>query len=108
MKEVKFIGSSLYDLRNFPSDVRYKLGVELMAVQYGNMPRNYKPMQTVGFGVYEIRIKSNDGAFRIIYTAKFNDTVYVLHAFNKKTQKTNTQDINLAKQRYKLILQLKK
>lgn len=101
-KPVHFIGSSRDDLREFPSDVRKALGEELLRVQNGLMPVDFKPMKEVGKGAYEIRVHL-DGAWRVIYVAKFANAVYVLHAFEKKTQKTSQNDIELAKQRYKLI-----
>jgi phage-related protein len=102
VKPVHFIGSSRDDLREFPSDVRKALGEELLRVQNGLMPVDFKPMKEVGKGAYEIRVHL-DGAWRVIYVAKFANAVYVLHAFEKKTQKTSQNDIELAKQRYKLI-----
>jgi phage-related protein len=76
---------------------------ELHRVQNGLEPENWKPFQEVGSGVKEIRIYDQDGAFRVMYVAKFSEKIYVLHAFQKKTQKTNQNDINIAKTRYKAI-----
>ena len=86
-----------------PAAVRHALGVELMRVQFGGKPTDFKPMTTVGTGAYEVRVRDETGAFRAIYVAKFADAVYVLHAFRKKTQKTAKADIDLAAKRYKLI-----
>ena len=61
-------------------------------------------MNAVGRGVREIRIRDAAGAFRLLYVAKFDDAVYVLHCFQKKTQKTNKADLNLAAQRYRDLL----
>lgn len=72
------------------------------AVQNGFMPSDFKPMPTVGAGAYEVRINLQ-GAWRVIYVAKFEDAVYVLHAFQKKTQTTRQEDIDLAARRYKQI-----
>ena len=57
-------------------------------VQLGGMPCDFKPMPTVGAGAYEIRVRDAAGAFRVIYVAKIADAIYVLHDFQKKTQKT--------------------
>ena len=57
-------------------------------------------MATIGKGVQEIRIRDEAGAFRVIYVAKFADAVYVLHCFQKKTQKTGKSDLDLAAKRY--------
>jgi phage-related protein len=61
-------------------------------------------MNTVGRGVAEIRIRDAAGAFRVLYVAKFEDAIYVLHCFQKKTQKTSKADLNLAGQRYRDLL----
>jgi len=66
------------------------------------MPDDWKPLKTIGKGVSEIRIRDESGAYRIIYIARLLDAVYVLHAFQKKTQKTRDVDLNLAKRRLKM------
>jgi phage-related protein len=102
MKPLKFAGSSLDDLRDFPEDARRIAGFELHAVQNGLEPRDWKPVQSVGQGVKEIRIHVL-GEWRIIYVANIRDAIYVLHAFQKKTQKTSQRDIELARKRYKQV-----
>jgi phage-related protein len=102
LKPLIFLGSSQDDLREFPDPVRHALGTELMMVQYGGMPTDFKPMSSLGTGVYEIRVNLG-GAWRVIYVAKHKDAVYVLHAFQKKTQKTSKADLDLALKRYKLM-----
>jgi phage-related protein len=102
VKTLRFIGSSLDDLKNFPADPRREAGFELDAVQRGLMPSDFKPMLAVGAGAYEIRIHVL-GEWRVIYVAKFEQAVYVLHAFRKKTQKTRKEDIELAARRFKQI-----
>ena len=102
MKNLKFIGASLEDLKNFPAEARRAAGFELNAIQRGLHPSDWKPMKSVGPGVCEIRIHVL-GEWRIIYVAKFSDAVYVLHAFQKKTQKTRQQDIEMAHSRYRKI-----
>jgi phage-related protein len=101
-KPILFIGSSRDDLRKFPAEVRKALGDELLRVQNGLMPVDFKPLKDVGKGAYEIRVHLN-GAWRVTYVAKFANAIYVLHAFEKKTQKTSQNDLELAKRRYKLI-----
>lgn len=102
-KKLRFIGTSLKDVRSFPEAARQELGEELLNVQYGAMPKDWKPMPTIGKGVLEIRIKCADGAYRAIYVTKFEEAIYVLHAFQKKTQKTSGHDIELAKSRLKIL-----
>lgn len=102
MKPLNFIGSSLDALRNFPDDARRAAGFELYAIQCGLEPSDWKPMPAVGQGAREIRIHVM-GEWRIIYVAKFEDTVYVLHSFQKKSRKTSQHDIEIARKRYKQI-----
>jgi phage-related protein len=102
MKPLKFVASSLDDLRNFPDEARRAAGFELHAIQSGLEPSDWKPLQIVGSGVKEIRIHIL-GEWRVIYIAKLHEAVYVLHAFQKKTRKTSRQDIDLARQRYRQI-----
>ena len=100
-KPVAFRGSALDDLRAFPLGARREAGHQLDQVQRGQEPDDWKPMPTVGTGVKEIRIRDEAGAFRVVYVAKFADAVYVLHCFQKKTQKTSKTDLDLAVKRYR-------
>ena len=104
-KPVEFLGTSLDDLRAFPPSAKREAGYQIDQVQNGLDPDDWKPMNTVGKGVREIRVRDSDGAFRVIYIAKFADAVYVIHCFQKKTQKTNKADIDLASKRYRDLLQ---
>lgn len=102
MKKLRFVGSSLDDLKKFPADARREAGFELDAVQRGQMPSDFKPMFDIGAGVYEIRIHIA-GEWRVVYIAKKADAVYVLHAFQKKTPKTSRADLSLIGHRYRQI-----
>ncbi|MBE2196103.1 MAG: type II toxin-antitoxin system RelE/ParE family toxin [Caldilineaceae bacterium] len=102
MKPLRFIGSSLDDLRDFPAEARRQAGYELRIVQRGQEPSDWKPMQNVAPGVREIRIRVL-GEWRVLYVAQFAEAVYVLHAFQKKTQQTRREDIELARRRYREI-----
>ncbi len=106
MKRVRFVGSAKSDLSAFPGPVRARAGQELFLVQVGRMPDDCKPMPTIGPGAAEIRIRDASGAFRVVYVARFKDAVYVLHAFQKKSQKTSREDIALARQRYKVASEI--
>jgi len=105
MKPVVFRGTSLDDLRAFPSAARREAGHQLDQVQRGLDADDWKPMATVGQGVKEIRIRDASGAFRVIYVAKFAEAVFVLHCFQKKTAQTSKTDIGLAAKRYRELLQ---
>ena len=103
IKPIEFLGDSLRSLREFPDDAKRDAGYQLDRVQHGLQPDDFKPMPTIGKGVEEIRVRDDSGAYRIIYTARVADAVYVLHAFQKKTQATSKRDIELAKQRFALL-----
>ena len=103
IKPVEFLGDSLDRLREFPDDAKQDAGYQLDRVQNGLQPDDFKPMPTIGKGVEEIRVRDDSGAYRVIYTARLADAVYVLHAFQKKTKTTSKRDIELAKQRFALL-----
>lgn len=104
MKNVAFRGSSLTDLRDFPDPAKRESGYQIDRVQHGLDPNDWKPMDTIGPGVKEIRVKDETGIYRVLYVAKLGDTVYVLHCFRKATQKTSKADKDLAAKRYKDLL----
>ena len=101
MKTLYFVGTALDDLKEFPHDARKEAGYELHRVQNGLEPRDWKPMRTVGPGVREIRIRDSSGIYRVFYVANIGNAVYVLHAFNKKTEATAKADVDLGKKRLK-------
>jgi phage-related protein len=103
MKPVCFLGDSLERLREFREDARHDAGYQLEKVQRGEQPDDFKPMPTIGKGVEEIRVRDDSGIYRIIYTARLADAVYVLHAFQKKTAATAKRDIDLARKRLQQI-----
>jgi phage-related protein len=101
-KPLCFVGSALEDLRAFPRAPRREAGYQLDRVQFGLEPSDWKPMTSIGGGVREIRIR-HGGQYRVIYVAKFDDAIYVLHAFQKKAQRTRKQDVKIARRRLKEI-----
>lgn len=103
MKAACFIGTAREDLAAFPESTRRRAGYDLFMVQVGRDPADFKPLPNVGPGAYEIRVRDEASSFRVIYVAKFEHAVYVLHAFQKKTRKTSQADIELAVRRYKVI-----
>ena len=104
-KPIAWIGSSLDDLRAFPEAARREAGRELLRVQYGMRPTDSRPMKSIGKGVFEIRIREEGQAHRVFYVARFEEAVYVLHAFEKKSQKTSRKDLQLGEARYKQMIQ---
>ena len=102
-KPLRFLGDSLQQIRDFPEDARKEAGVDLHKIQQGLEPNDWKPMTSVGPGVREIRIRDEAGAFRVLYVANIESAIYVLHAFQKKTQQTAKRDLDLAERRLKGI-----
>jgi phage-related protein len=108
MKPVEFLGDSLDRLRLFPREVRRAAGFQLDRVQRGLEPFDWKPMTSVGAGACEIRIRAESGAYRVLYVAKFDEAVFVLHCFDKKTRTTSKRDLELAARRYRELNEEKK
>ena len=107
-KEIRWVGSAYDDLLAFPKDSRTEAGFQLGKVQAGLDPADWKPFDVVGAGAKEIRIKYTSGIYRVIYVAKFEEAIYVLHCFQKKTQATRRQDKVIAMARYRAIVNMKK
>lgn len=101
-KPVAWLGSTLADVRAFPKVARERLGYALDRVQRGLEPPDWKPMPSVGPGVREIRVQVGR-QFRVLYVTRFAEAIYVLHAFEKKSQKTAAADIARAQKRLALI-----
>lgn len=103
LKPLDWLGSALDDLRAFPDPARQRAGFELYRLQQGLDPADWKPISSVGPGVREIRVQTGR-AFRVLYVAQFAEAVYVLHAFEKKTQRTPKRDLDLAHRRLAELL----
>jgi phage-related protein len=103
MKPIHFVGTTEKAIKKFNTEVQRHIQIELFAIQNGHEPTDWKPMNIIGMGVKEIRIHAHN-EYRIIYVAKFKEAVYVLHAFEKKSQATSKKDIELAKRRYKQLI----
>lgn len=98
MRDVIWLGDTRKVAQGLPTPVKHALGVQLMMVQSGLDPMDWKPLKTVGPGVREIRVRVG-AAYRLIYTTQHESAVYVLHLFEKKRQKTSKADIDLARER---------
>jgi phage-related protein len=103
-KPLIWLGSSRSALREFPDDARRVAGFQLRRVQQGPEPNDWKPMTTVGVGVKEIRIHTGL-EHRVLYWAKFAEGVYVLHAFEKHTRKTSKRDTDVARERFRALIE---
>jgi len=106
MKKIIFIGQSKNIIKSFPQDAKRTTGYQLDKVQNGKEPSDWKSINTIGTGVREIRIKDAEGIYRVIYISKFKQTIYVLHAFKKKTRKTSKHDIDIAITAYKIMSEI--
>lgn len=103
MRRLEFLGDTLTQLRAFPEAARRDCGMQLYRVQQGLDPVDWKPMSSVGPGVREIRVRDSAGIFRVLYVTRIADAIYVLHAFQKKSQQTDPRDIRLAQMRLRQI-----
>jgi phage-related protein len=99
MKPIIFAGDSLDATRGFPERARQALGYQLDRVQCGLEPSDWKPMNSIGTGVREIRVREDNGAYRVIYLTSLPDAIHVLHAFQKKSSKTPQRDLDIAQRR---------
>jgi len=107
LKPIAWLGDSLARLRAAPADIRSDAGYQLDLVQRGETPTDFRPMPEVGLGVMEIRVHGGN-EFRVLYVARFEEAVYVLHCFVKKTRVTRKSDKELGKQRYSAMLELRR
>ena len=107
-KQIRWVGSAYNDLLAFPEDSRREAGFQLGKVQAGLDPTDWKPFDDVGAGVREIRIRDASGIYRVMYAAKFEEAIYVLHCFQKKTQVTSKQDKAIASARYRAVVGARK
>ena len=102
-KDIIWLGSSKEDLLAFPREALHEAGFQLGQVQLGSEPDNWKPFNEVGAGTKEIRVRDKDGIYRVLYVAKFDEAIYVLHCFQKKTESTAQADKEIARTRYRAI-----
>ena len=104
MRPVVWLGNSRRNIQDFPPDARRLMGGQLQLMQYGGMPKDAKPLRGVGSGVIEIALRHDGEAYRTVVALQLGRTIYVLHAFQKKSKKgiaTPKHDVDLIKQRYK-------
>jgi len=96
-------GNSKEVLKTFPKKMRAAFGLEVRSLQDGDMPTNSRPMQSIGKRVYELRQMDSNGWYRVIYLQRVAGHLFMLHSFVKKSAKTSQQDLNIAKQRLKVV-----
>jgi phage-related protein len=103
LRPLVWMGDSKRNIRAFPEGARKLVGDELQLIQFGGMPKDAKPFKGVGSGVIEIALRYEGDAFRTVVAVQLGETIYVLHAFQKKSKRgiaTPKQDVELIKQRY--------
>ena len=106
-RPLSWVGTALADVRAFAPQARRAAGYQLRRLQQGLLPTDWKPMPAVGAGVVEIRIRGRL-EHRILYVAKFEEAIYVLHGFEKKSRRTREPDLELARARLKEVEALRR
>lgn len=110
-KRLRWIGAAYRELVDFTDEARRAAGYNLKLVQNGVLPEDWKPMETVGPGTHELRVTtgaSGSVQHRVFYVAKFDEAVYVLHAFEKKTRTTPQHDLEIGRARYAEMLRIRR
>ena len=95
-KAIRWVGTAYDDLVAFANTPRKEAGFQLGKAQAGLGPTEWKPFDEVGAETREIRISDAKGIFRVMFVAKFEEAIYVLHCFQKKTQSTAKRDKDIA------------
>lgn len=103
LAEIVWEGDSKKVLRSFPEAVIQNFGFELWQLQQGNRPRNYRPLPSIGSGVFELRDQDESGWYRVVYFSRIDDVIYVLHCFEKKSREMPASDFQKSKQRLKAV-----
>ena len=107
-KEVAWVGDAKEVVCAFPTSMRKDVGYQIGRVQSGLEPNDWEPIERIGPGTKEIRCQDKGGWYRVFYVAKFEEAIYVLHAFQKKTNETPVAEIDKAKKRYATVLEYRK
>ena len=104
MKKIIWLATTHSTIKEYPDNVRREIGYNLSKIQHGLDPADWKPMTGIGQGIKEIRIHA-ENEYRILYLTKFQEAIYVLHTFVKKTQQTSQKELNIGRKRYIEMLQ---
>jgi phage-related protein len=100
---VAWEGDTKAVLLSFPEEIRQNFGFELWQLQQGERPSNYRPLPSIGTGVFELRDQDERAWYRVIYLSRIKNVIYVLHCFEKKSRDMPRKDFEKAKQRLKLV-----
>lgn len=96
-------GNSREILQSFPEGARENLGFDLWRLQQGERPGDYRPVPSIGVGVFELRDQDERAWYRIVYLSRTSDVIYVLHCFEKKGREILRREFEVAKQRLKNV-----
>jgi phage-related protein len=96
-------GDSKEVISSFPDAAKYNLGFDLRLLQQGQQPTDYRPMSSVGPGVFELRDQDERVWYRVIYLSRVHGVIHVLHCFEKRSRETPMREINTARQRLKAV-----
>jgi phage-related protein len=101
--DLYWVGAAKKELQKCPEVIKKRIGYQLLRLQNGAQPDDFKPMPSVGKGVYEIRVADEQGnnTGRCFYVAKVHGGIYVLHAFVKKSQRTPKLNLEMGKERFR-------
>jgi phage-related protein len=103
---ISWEGNSLDVLKQWPREIQRELGVSLWNLQKGERPSlAARPMQSIGQGVFELKVADEAAWYRVIYLARIENTIYVLDSFKKKSRKTEKNDLNRVRARFSNVKQ---
>jgi phage-related protein len=102
-KPLAWVGSARAEIQKFPALARREAGHDLWLVQSDEAPRDWRPMPDVGAGTIELRIHAGT-EHRVFYVSKFEEAIYVLHAFEKPSRKTSPRDLKTGRDRYRQLV----
>src|SRR3990172_5376949 len=111
LRPVEWMGDSLKQIKAMPEEVQKTIGWQLQQAQVGDMPGLAKTFKGVASGVFEIRKSYDTDTYRTVYAVQIGESIYVLHAFQKKAKKgiaTPKKDVDLINKRYKEAVQLER
>lgn len=100
---VEWEGDSLEVLKSFPTPITRALGRDIQRLQENERPQSFRPMQSIGKGVYELKQMDDAGWYRVVYLKKTAGRLFMLHSFVKKSAKTSPNDLAVAKTRLKNV-----
>lgn len=100
---VAWEGDSREVLQSFPAGVRQNFGFQLWRLQQGGRPSDYRPLPSIGTGVFELRDQDERSWYRVIYLSRIDDVIYVLHCFEKKSRQMPRRHFEKARQRLQAV-----